>query len=70
MKPRSGSSITPSTSGWLARICSTRVDPDRGRPTMKIGSWRSDPAAARAAKNAGVNRAIERRVSAAVSLAS
>jgi len=28
----------PSTDEWLARICSIRVDPDRGRPTTKIGA--------------------------------
>ena len=34
----SGSSIVPSTSEWLARICSIRVDPARGIPSTKIGS--------------------------------
>ena len=32
------SSAVPSIAGWLARICSTRVDPERCMPTMKIGS--------------------------------
>src|SRR2546430_5826801 len=31
-----GSSMVPSTPEWLARICSMSVDPERGRPTMKI----------------------------------
>ena len=33
---RSGSSLAPSTSGCAARICSTSVDPERGRLTTKI----------------------------------
>ena len=32
----SGSSLVPSTMEWLARICSSRVEPERGRPTMKV----------------------------------
>ena len=47
----SGSSWVPSTWLWLARICSTNVEPERGRPTMKIGSGADDPCPARAAKN-------------------
>ena len=38
MAMMSGSSIVPSTCEWLDRICSIRVEPARGRPTMKIGS--------------------------------
>ena len=34
----SGSSAVPSTKLCEARICSTKVDPARGIPTMKIGS--------------------------------
>ena len=49
----SGSSIVPSISGWLERICSTSVDPERGMPTTKIGSGAGQPASARAAKKAG-----------------
>ena len=38
-QPRmSASSIVPSTWECEARICSSRVEPARGRPTMKIGS--------------------------------
>jgi hypothetical protein len=32
-----GSSPVVSTAGWLPRICSVSVVPERGRPTMKIG---------------------------------
>ena len=42
--PSSGyraSSRVPSTWEWLARICSISVEPERGRPTMKIGSFAS-----------------------------
>jgi hypothetical protein len=47
-----GSSWVPSTWLWLARICSISVEPERGRPTMKIGSVRGQPCPAWAAKNA------------------
>ena len=47
----SSSSRVASTAGWLARICSTRVEPERGRPTMKIGSGAGSPQPARSAKN-------------------
>ena len=53
----SGSSIVPSTREWLARICSIRVEPERGRPTMKIGASSCDPASCRSASISGVNRA-------------
>jgi hypothetical protein len=33
-----GSSMVPSTCEWLARICSMSVEPERGRPRMKIGA--------------------------------
>ena len=36
-------SPAPHTEGWLARICSTRVLPDRGRPTTKMGVSSRDP---------------------------
>ena len=32
-----GSSRVPSIWSWLARICSTRVEPARGMPMTKIG---------------------------------
>ena len=35
------SSLRPAE--WLARICSTRVDPARGMPRMKIGSGAAQP---------------------------
>jgi hypothetical protein len=42
------SSCVPSTCECEARICSSRVEPERGRPTMKIGSRSgSAPAVAR-----------------------
>jgi hypothetical protein len=34
----SASSIVPSTLEWEARICSMSVEPERGRPTMKMGA--------------------------------
>ena len=49
----SGSSMVPSTSEWLDRICSSSVEPARGRPTMKIGSADPAPQPARAAKKLG-----------------
>src|SRR6185503_15699796 len=58
----SASSIVPSTCGWLDRICSSSVEPERGRPTMKIGSGALAPCPARAAKNCGVNSACMRRI--------
>ena len=57
----SGSSIVPSTMEWLARICSSSVDPARGRPTMKMGSGAGQPSPARAAKNPFVSRRWLRR---------
>jgi hypothetical protein len=42
---------------WLARICSTSVEPERGRPTMKIGARLGSPASARPAKNAASKNA-------------
>ncbi len=42
-----GSSMVPSTREWLARICSTRVEPERGSPTMKIGAGSGSPLPAR-----------------------
>ena len=45
MAVMSGSSIVPSTSEWLERICSTSVEPARGSPTMKIGSGVRRPGA-------------------------
>ncbi len=42
----SASSIVPSTCECEARICSSSVEPARGRPTMKIGERvRATPAA-------------------------
>ena len=40
----SGNSLVPSTNEWLAKICSSNVEPDRGKPTIKIGSafWHPD----------------------------
>ena len=51
-----GSSIVPSTCEWLARICSTRVEPERGRPTMKIGARLGSPLPARSAKNVALKK--------------
>ncbi len=49
---RSASSPAPSTSGCEARICSTSVDPERGRLTMKMTS---PPSAVAAPAGGGVN---------------
>ena len=38
ISPSVDSSSVPSTWLWLARICSISVEPERGRPTMKIGA--------------------------------
>ena len=43
--------MVPSTREWLARICSISVEPERGRPTMKMGAGLGSPLPARAAKN-------------------
>src|SRR5271155_5061643 len=53
-----GSSIVPSTCEWLARICSIRVEPERGRPTMKIGASGRTPAPARGAGEGGGESAL------------
>jgi hypothetical protein len=58
----SGSSIVPSTLECEARICSSSVEPARGRPTMKIGSGRSQPQPRRAAKNSAVQTSFCKRV--------
>ena len=50
----SGSSMVPSTCEWLARICSTSVEPERGRPMTKIGSGAVAPVPRRSANKAGV----------------
>ena len=50
----SASSIVPSTCECEARICSRRVEPARGSPTMNIGSSRSKPVPRRLAKNSRV----------------
>ena len=66
----SGSSWVPSTWLWLARICSMSVEPERGRPTMKIGSGRGQPPPARAAKKLALNRPLQRATWILVSSAS
>ncbi len=65
----SGSSIVPSTAEWVARICSTRVEPALGNPTMKIGAVEAAPPPSRAEKKASVNIAFARRIDAVVSWA-
>ena len=62
MRWMSGSSCVPSTCEWEARICSMSVDPERGSPTMKIGSGSGTPTPARAAKNCAVHTSICLRV--------
>ena len=52
----------PSTCEWEARICSISVDPERGRPTMKMGSESGAPTLARCAKNYAVQISLCWRV--------
>ena len=59
-----GSSMVPSTCEWLARICSTSVEPERGSPTMKIGAALGSPLPACAAKKLGVEEAADARAAA------
>ena len=54
----SASSIVPSTCECEARICSSSVDPARGRPTMKIGDGSSQPQPCRCSKNSRVQSSI------------
>ena len=56
----SSSSRVLSIAGWLDRIWATSVDPERGRPTMKIGSGAWTPHPSRALKKAGVKSAFDR----------
>ncbi len=53
--------MVPSTREWLARICSTRVEPERGSPTMNIGAGLGSPLPARSAKNACVEEGANAR---------
>ena len=46
-------SPAPKTSGWLARICSISVVPERGRPMTKTGRGVSSPAPARRSERSG-----------------
>ena len=57
-----GSSCVPSTCEWDARICSSRVDPERGNPTTKMGSGSGAPKPRRRAKKSAVQTSICRRV--------
>ncbi len=45
------------TPGWLARICSIRVVPERGMPTMNTGSSEGPPLPAFDAISPGVKAA-------------
>ena len=45
----------PAISAWLARICSIRLVPERGMPTMKIGLASRSPTPDRSPKNASLN---------------
>jgi hypothetical protein len=67
MAMMSGSSMVPSTWLWLARICSIRVEPERGRPTMKIGSGAGQPCPARAANSSAVSTALARATCSVIS---
>ena len=61
--PITGNSIVPSTRLWLARICSTSVEPARGIPTMKIGVGERDSGAAQFPTVRAVKTADRRRTS-------
>ena len=52
--------MVPSTAEWLDRICSSNVEPARGRPTMKIGSPDGAPADLRAEKKSAVYCRLQR----------
>ena len=56
------SSCVPSTWECEARICSSRVEPERGNPTMNMESASGEPTPRRAAKNSAVHTAICSRV--------
>ena len=49
------SSPAAKTFGWLARICSIKVEPDRGMPKMNTGAGEASPSPAFARINSGVN---------------
>ena len=66
----SGSSIVPSTWLWLDNICSTSVEPERGNPTMKIGSGAGQPPSPIVARNGAVKVAVAAAISALKSSAS
>ena len=55
ISPSTGSSSVPSTWLWLARICSISVEPERGKPTMKIGSSDANPWPACCSRNSRLN---------------
>ena len=52
--------MVPSTKEWLAKICSSRVEPARGKPTMKIGSEAGWPQPWQAWKRSRVQEATIR----------
>ena len=58
------SSPPAATRGWLETICSTRVVPERGMPTISSGVSSSRPNAALPAKKPGVKRRTSRSTSA------
>ena len=57
--PRSRNSWVPSTIEWLERICSMRVEPDRGSPTMNIGAGSGSPLCALSSKNRRVKMSMD-----------
>ncbi len=53
--------MVPSTWEWLARICSTSVDPERGSPTMNIGAVLGIAAAAALVEEGLVEKGADAR---------
>src|SRR5579883_3617311 len=64
--PKALSSPAPCTSGWLARICSTSVEPERGMPRTKMGTAEGSPCPSFSLIRAGVKTALMRSNSAIV----
>ena len=58
MRKTSSSSPAPWTFEWEARICSTKVVPDRGKPTTKTGRGSGSTQPRRRVMKSGGNEAI------------
>ena len=69
-RPSALLSPAPNTWLWLAAICSTRVEPDRGMPMMNTGNVDGLPQEAARARKSGVTWAIRRSIAASKAAAS